>query len=126
MDISHSGLKSGEGTWLWLAKIITGALVITLLFVHFIVNHYTAPTGLLSYREVVVYLSNPWIALMESAFLVIVVAHALIGLRSIILDLKPPRMLLTAVNWVFSIVGVVSIIYGIWLIRTIVTRGVGG
>lgn len=126
MEAARSAPKSGEGTVLWLLKIITGALVIILLFVHLVVNHFTAPNGLLSYHEVAVYLSNPWIGLMESTFLVIVVSHSLIGLRSILLDLKPSRSLLSAINWVFSVVGIGSVIYGIWLIRVIVTRGAGG
>jgi succinate dehydrogenase / fumarate reductase membrane anchor subunit len=126
MDLARSAPKSGENLGLWLLKIVTGALVIVLLFVHLIVHHFTAQNGLLSYHDVAVYLSNPWIAWMESVFLVVVVSHALLGLRSILLDLKPSRSVLGAINWVFSIVGVVAVIYGIWLIRTIVTQGVGG
>jgi succinate dehydrogenase / fumarate reductase, membrane anchor subunit len=126
MEFTGSAPKSGENVGLWLLKIITGALVIVLIFVHLIVNHFTAQNGLLSYHDVAVYLSNPWIALMEGTFLVVVVSHALLGLRSILLDLKPSRSILGAINWVFSIVGVVAVIYGIWLIRTIVSRGVGG
>ncbi len=126
MDLTQSTPKSGEGAGLWLLKIITGALVVTLLIVHLIVNHFTAPGGLLNYHEVAVYLSNPWIALMESSFLVIVVTHALLGLRSIILDLKPSRAVMGFVNWGFSLLGVFSVVYGIWLIRVIVVRGTGG
>ncbi len=33
--------KSGESLGLWLLKIITGALVIVLLFVHLVVNHFS-------------------------------------------------------------------------------------
>lgn len=126
MDITRSAPKSGEGAWLWLLKIVTGALVITLLFVHLVVNHFTAPNGLLSYHEVAVYLANPWITVMESAFLIIVVSHALIGLRSILLDLKPSRAALGLINWGFLVVGAGSVVYGIWLLRIIVRSGAGG
>ena len=111
---------------MWLLKILTGVLVFTLLMVHLVVNHFAAEEGLLGYDEVVAYLSNPWIALMEISFLIIVVTHALVGTRSVILDLKPARSLLRALDWLFVAVGIVSIGYGIWLVRVIVNQGTGG
>ena len=126
MEISETSPKSGEGAGLWLLKIVTGALVITLLFVHLIVNHFTAPHGLLDYHDVAVYLSNPWIAFMEESFLVLVVSHSLLGLRSVVLDLNPARTVLQAINWIFALIGVSAVVYGIWLIQVIVSRGTGG
>src|ERR1041385_7878321 len=43
-----SAPRPGETTWLWLIKIITGPLLILVLILHLIVNHYVAslPTGL--------------------------------------------------------------------------------
>lgn len=124
MIATESIPKSGEGTWLWLIKIITGVLVIVILLIHFVVNHFIGETGgLLSYAQIVAYYRIPIIPIMEIAFLVLVVSHALLGLRSIILDLRPSRALLSAVNWIFSIMGVVSIVYGIWLIQAIVAQG---
>ncbi|RPI30761.1 MAG: hypothetical protein EHM70_13100 [Chloroflexota bacterium] len=111
--------KTGESTFLWFLKLLTGLLVITLLFIHLVVNHMVASEGLLSYAEVVAYLSNPWIALMEMSFLVIVVTHALLGTRSILLDLNPSRAVLRIVDVTFIAVGIVSIVYGIWLIQVI-------
>ncbi len=122
---ANTAPKTGETVWLWLLKVVTGLLVIVLLFVHLAVNHFLAPHGLLSYHDVAVYLSNPAVAVMESAFLVIVVTHSLVGTRSLLLDLKPSRAALTFVNWLFTAVGIVSIVYGLWLIRTIVVRGIG-
>ena len=112
-----------ETAWLWLLKIASGVLVIVLLFVHLIVNHLVATNGLMSYADVVRYLSNPWIALMESTFLVIVVTHSLVGVRSIILDLDPPAGLQKVIDIAMTVLGVGSVIYGIWLIRLIVIRG---
>ncbi len=118
--------KSGENFWLWFLKILSGILVIVLLFVHLTVNHFTATEGLLNFEEVVAYLSNPWIALMEISFLVIVVSHALLGTRSIILDFKPSRGVLRVMDWLFVAIGVVSIGYGIWLTRVVISWGSGG
>jgi len=115
--------KPGETTWLWLYKMISGPLIIVILIIHFIVNHFIGQNALLTYADVVKYYQIPIIPIMEIVFLFFVVSHALIGLRSIILDLHPSKAALTAINWLFTIVGVVSIVYGIWLISAIVSQG---
>ncbi len=58
---------------------------------------------------------------MEMTFLIAVVSHGLLGARSLLLDLKPSRSVLQAINISFLALGIVSIVYGIWLIRVIVT-----
>jgi succinate dehydrogenase / fumarate reductase membrane anchor subunit len=118
-----SVLKSHEGTWLWLYKMIAGGLIIVLLGVHFVVNHLVAPEGLLTYNDVLRYYTNPIVPVMEVLFLIFVISHALIGLRSIILDLNPTTKLLRTIDTVFIIAGVVFTIYGIWLVVVIVQRG---
>ena len=123
MEKTLYGPKSGEGTWIWLAKILSGALVAVILFIHLVVNHLVAPNGLLSYTEILKYYQNPIIPVMEILFVCLAVPHALVGLRSIILDLKPTRTILGWINWLFSIAGMVAIIYGIWLILRIVSAG---
>lgn len=112
--------KKREGFWLWFLKLLSGLLVIALLFVHLIVNHLTAPEGLLTFEEVVAYFANPWIVAMELSFLVIVVTHALIGARSVILDLNPSDGTLRAIDIFFVLLGLASIGYGIWLTSVIV------
>jgi succinate dehydrogenase / fumarate reductase membrane anchor subunit len=118
-----SAPKSGENTWIWLIKIVTGPLLVILLLVHFIVNHFIGQNGLLTYADVVAYYKNPLIPIMEILFLASVVTHSLTGLRGIFLDLKPSRSLLKIADWVFVIVGVVAVVYGAWLALTIASRG---
>ena len=107
--------KPDEATGLWLVKVLLGALIVVILTVHLIVNHYVGEGALLTWQNVVDYFSNPWIVFMEIVFLIVVVAHSLIGLRSIILDLNPSRGSMRIVDWALSLVGVLSIIYGVWL-----------
>ncbi|MGB8644353.1 MAG: hypothetical protein WCF84_03900 [Anaerolineae bacterium] len=118
-----SAPKSGENVWLWLFKILSGLLILIVLGIHFVVNHALVPGGLLTYQDIVNYYKNPIVPVMESAFLILVVPHALIGLRGIILDLRPARGLLQVVNWLFVIGGAAFIVYGIWLILVIGSRG---
>jgi succinate dehydrogenase / fumarate reductase membrane anchor subunit len=115
--------KSGENTWLWLIKIVTGPLLVVLLLIHFIVNHFIGQNGLLTYADVVAYYKNPIVPIMEICFLAAVVTHSLSGLRGIFLDLKPSRGLLKAADWVFVAVGVLAVVYGAWLALTIASRG---
>ncbi len=114
-----------EGSWLWLYKIVAGVLIVILLGVHFVVNHLVAPSGLLNYADVVRYYTVPFVPFMEVLFLILVISHALIGLRSIILDLNPPYRLLRVIDIVFIIAGVVFSVYGTWLVWVIVQRGQG-
>ena len=125
MNSSVSVPKSGEGSNAWLIKIITGVLVIIILGIHFVVNHTLGSRGgLLTYEGIVqYYANNPIIPIMEILFVSFVVTHALLGLRSIILDLKPSEKTLKTINRVFVVVGAAFILYGIGLIAVIVYRG---
>ena len=122
MLYEKSAPKTGENVWLWLLKILTGLAIVVLLAVHLIVNHLVAEGGLLSHAEVVAYYTNPWIVFMEAVFLLVVVSHSLVGLRSIILDLKPSRALLRLIDVAFLIIGVSSSIYGLWLLQAVVRQ----
>jgi succinate dehydrogenase / fumarate reductase membrane anchor subunit len=123
-SLSVSTPKSGENSWLWLLKLVTGPFILILILVHFVVNHAISASGLLQYSDVVAYYQVWVVPIMEIIFLGLVVSHSLLGLRSIVLDLHPPRGLLMAINWVFLILGIVSFVYGTWLILVIVSRGV--
>ena len=107
--------KPDEGTGLWLVKVILGIFIIVLLSVHLIVNHYVGEGALLTWQNVVDYFSNPWIVFMEITFLIVVVSHSLIGMRSIFLDLNPTRGSMKIIDWFLLLLGTGSIIYGIWL-----------
>lgn len=114
--------KSGENVWLWLIKILTGLGIVVLLGVHLVVNHLVAEGGLLTHADVVAYYTNPWIVLMEAVFLAFVVSHSLIGVRSILLDLKPSPGFLRVLDVVLVVVGVVSTVYGLWLLQVVVRQ----
>jgi succinate dehydrogenase hydrophobic anchor subunit len=120
-----SGPRPGENTWIWLVKIVTGPLLVIVLGLHLTVNHYlgSVPTGLMTYDDVIRYFQNPIIPAIEILFLITVVTHSLIGLRGIILDMNPSRNTLSIVTWLLVILGVSSVLYGIWLALTIASKG---
>jgi succinate dehydrogenase hydrophobic anchor subunit len=104
-------------------KILTGPLLVILLFIHLLVNHFLGQTGLLTYADVVAYYRNPLIPVMEILFLATVVTHSLTGLRGILLDLHPARRFLKVIDGGLILVGISAVTYGIWLILVIVSKG---
>jgi len=118
-----SAPRAGENMWLWMIKMVTGPILVILLLIHFIVNHFVAETGLLTYADVVAYYRNPVIPIMEIIFLGTVVAHSLIGLRGILLDLNPARRLLKVIDGGLILTGISAISYGVWLVLVIVSKG---
>ncbi|MHB1481162.1 MAG: succinate dehydrogenase/fumarate reductase transmembrane subunit [Bellilinea sp.] len=115
--------KRNEGAARWLIKIVAGLFIVVLLGIHFVVNHLVAPGGLLTYADIVKYYQNPIVVIMEITFLIVVVIHSFLGLRSIILDLNPSRNVLKVTNYFLLILGAALITYGIWLALTVAGRG---
>lgn len=114
--------RARENSWLWLAKVLTGVLVLAVLLIHLVVNHFVAEGGLLTYADVLAYYKNPVIPVMEGFFLVFVVSHALLGVRGILLDLAPPPRLLRAADVALVAFGAGAIVYGLWLLITLAAR----
>jgi len=115
--------RRNESVAIWSIKIIAGLLIIVLLGVHFVINHLVAPGGLLTYADVVQYYQNPLIPIMEGFFLIFVIAHCLLGIRSIILDLNPSPSVLLWANWLLVIIGIAASAYGIWLLIVVSLAG---
>lgn len=121
--MNTSNRKPQESAWLWLAKIVAGLMLVVIMGIHFWVNHLVAPGGLLSYSDVLAYYQNPVIVLMEIVFLAFVVTHALLGIRSILLDLNPSRRALRWIDTALFTLGIAAIGYGTWLALFIAARG---
>lgn len=117
--------RPGETAWLWLIKIVTGPLLVIVFILHLTVNHYlgSMSSGLMTYDDIIRYFQNPIVPAIEILFLVTVVAHCLIGLRGIVLDMNPSRPALRTVTWLLALLGVSSVVYGIWLALTIASKG---
>ena len=110
-------------SWSWIFQAFTGALLVVLLGLHMVVQHFVVKGGLRDYQQVVQYISNPFVFLLEIAFLIVVTWHALLGVRAIILDLGLKPAAERKVTAILSILGVIIVAYGIWLSATIVAQG---
>jgi succinate dehydrogenase hydrophobic anchor subunit len=114
--------KNNEDVWLWLIKIIAGLMVFVVLGVHLVINHTVAPGGLLTYQDVIDYYQVPIVPIMEFFFLVVVITHSLLGLRSIILDLNPAQKIRQVVDIILALLGAGGMIYGTWLLIILSNR----
>ena len=106
--------KDSAGAY-WLVQVITGLLLIFLLGLHMIAHHFVAEGGLRNFEEVIAYISNPIIFVLEVLFLIVVTPHAMLGLQNIVMDLGPSESATRTITWVFRILTIVILAYGIWL-----------
>ena len=106
-------------TFRWILQASLGILLVLLLAVHLIVNHWVAPHGLLTYSDVIHYYDHPGIVWMEASFLIVVTVHCLLGIHAIIYDLDLSSRVTYFITRVVILVGAVAILYGLWLIGTI-------
>ena len=106
----------------WFVQAGLGILLIVLLSIHLVVNHWVAPQGLLTYADVLDYYDVPGIALMEILFLAVVTVHCLMGVHAILLDLALSAASIKVWTWLLVIGGLVILAYGIrltWVVASL-------
>lgn len=109
------------GGWGWILQVLTGAALLVLVVVHLVAQHFvvSAPGGLRDRASVLAYLGNPVIVVIESAFMLTVTWHALLGVRSILLDLGLGPHARRRVTVGLSALGAVTLAYGFWMIASL-------
>jgi succinate dehydrogenase hydrophobic anchor subunit len=110
--------SKASSTWYWQA--FTGVALLVLLGLHFIANHFIAAGGIRDFADVVSYLRNPIILVLEVLFLVVVATHAMLGVRAIVMDLGISDHAEKRLGQVLTVVGVLTVGYGLWLTWTII------
>ncbi len=106
--------------WAWQA--VTGVLVLLLVTLHMVANHFVVRGGLRDYHDVVAYISNPVILPLEILFLVVVSWHGLLGLRAVIFDFGLSRRAERVITRVLYGVWVVTIIYGLGVLAIVISH----
>ena len=106
--------------WGWQA--ITGALLLVLVTLHMVANHFVVTGGLRDYQGVIDYITNPIILALETLFLVVVSWHGLLGLRAVIFDFGLSARAERVVTRVLLGLWVVTVLYGLTLLAILVTR----
>ena len=85
--------RRGRSARLWHWTAGTGMALVVLATMHIVAQHFIVHQkgGLRTYAEVLSYIGNPVIFVLEAAFLVAVTIHAMLGVRGVFgdLDLSP-------------------------------------
>jgi len=113
----------GGGSLTWILQVVSGVLLVLLLGVHIVMQHFVASGGLRDYAQVVSYLSNPAVLAAESLFVIVLIWHAMLGLRAVLLDFGfGPRGQALITRGVIAL-GAVTAAYSFWLIATLAAKG---
>jgi succinate dehydrogenase hydrophobic anchor subunit len=116
-------MRRGDGSSvLWLVQAISGFALPILLGLHMIANHFVVEGGLRTYGDVLAYLSHPVVFALELIFLLVVVPHAFLGLRAVLLDLGPKPRTVRFLDATLILLGTATLLYGITLFVTLQGR----
>jgi succinate dehydrogenase / fumarate reductase membrane anchor subunit len=112
--------ETNRGSLAWVYQAISGALVLVLITLHMVAQHFVVSTGLRNFADVIAWLSNPIMVVIEVLFLVVVTWHGLLGLRAVIFDFGLSERSERAITRVLYVVWAVTVIYGVWLLYTVI------
>ena len=113
MDNPFAKEPKASSGWLW--QVFTGVGLVFLLGLHFIANHFIVKGGLRDFTDVVSYLRNPIILVLEVLFLVVVTTHAMLGVRAIVTDFGLSDRIEKRLSQALTAIGVLTVVYGLWL-----------
>lgn len=97
----------------WIGQAVSGILLIIIVLLHMIFHHFQE--GLLSVNQVIAHVSNPAIFILELIFVFVVTYHALVGIRAVIFDLQLSDAARRRISTALTVLGVVTVIYGVIL-----------
>jgi succinate dehydrogenase hydrophobic anchor subunit len=110
-------------TFAWAAQVTSGVLLLVLLTVHMVAQHFVVEGGLRTYADVVAWIRNPVVFAVEALLLVCVTWHGIAGVHAVLLDLGLRGRTERIVAQVLLGVAVVTIMYGLWLLYRIAFGG---
>src|SRR5271165_1749590 len=110
------------GTTTWILQVISGVLLIFLLGAHIVAQHFVVKGGLRDYAQVVSYLANPAVLAIESLFVVVLIWHAMLGLRAVLLDFGFGHRGQALITRGVVVLGAVTAAYSFWLIAAIAAK----
>jgi succinate dehydrogenase hydrophobic anchor subunit len=98
-------------------------LLLVLLTVHMVAQHFVVAGGLRGYADVVAWVRNPVVFATEVLLLVCVTWHGIAGVHAVLLDLGLRGRAERVAARVLLDLGVVTVLYGIWLLSVLAFRG---
>jgi succinate dehydrogenase hydrophobic anchor subunit len=119
--VSRPGRSSR--VWHWTAG--SGMALVALATLHIVAQHFVVHQtgGLRTYGEVLSYIANPVIFVLEAGFLCAVTIHAMLGIRGIIRDRDLSPRAQRRLDRALWAIGTLTIAYGMLLLVTLAARG---
>ena len=119
-----------RNTYLWFIQLVTGILIAVLAGIHTVWMHLDA---ILGFFGVDVGEVTAWQSMIERsrevmwagiyiALLVVVLYHALNGLRNIILELTPSARTERIVTWTIAAFGIIVFIWSVYVPISLLTK----
>ncbi|HET9919921.1 MAG TPA: hypothetical protein VFQ30_08780 [Ktedonobacteraceae bacterium] len=118
MDNPFAQEPRASSSWLW--QVITGIGLLFLLGLHLVAQHFLVKGGLRDYAEVVTYLRNPLVLVLEVLFLVCVTTHAMLGVRAILQDFGLSARVEQRLSRGLTGVGILTVAYSLLLLWVII------
>jgi succinate dehydrogenase hydrophobic anchor subunit len=108
----------------WRATAFSGVALLLLVTVHMVAHHFVVEEvgGLRTYAQVLDYIANPVIFVIECLFLVVVTTHAMLGLRSVLFDFGLSIRAKRLVARGLLVLGIVTVAYGFMLLGVLASR----
>jgi succinate dehydrogenase hydrophobic anchor subunit len=121
-DAMTSAPAGRSRTWVWTAG--TGVALLVLVTIHMVAHHFVVERmgGLRTYQDVLDYVANPVMFVIECVFLVVVTIHSMLGLRSVLFDFGLSVRTKHLIDRGLVVLGVLTVAYGFLLIGVLASR----
>lgn len=126
MPEARIGTSKVAGTWPWALQRLSAVLLIVLLGVHLWVTHFADidPDEHITVAGVETRLDQFVYVVVDYSLLAMVIYHGLNGMRTVMLDFDMFARRARAVDLALSILGIATMIWGIWVLFPFI--GIGG
>ena len=113
-----------NGSRIWRVTAFSGVAVLVLVTVHMVAHHFVVDEigGLRTYAQVLDYVANPVIFVLECLFLVAVTIHAMLGVRAVLFDFGLSTRAQRLVSRGLTALGIATIAYGFALVGILASR----
>jgi succinate dehydrogenase hydrophobic anchor subunit len=98
-------------------------LLLVLLTVHMVAQHFVVSGGLRTYDQVVTWIRNPVVFAVEALLLICVTWHGIAGVHAVLLDLGLRGRAERIVARILLDVAAATILYGLWLLSMLAFGG---
>lgn len=114
----------GRSARVWRWTVGSGVALVALASVHLVAQHFIVHEtgGLRTYHQVLDYIANPVIFVIECGFVLAVTIHAMLGLRGVLHDFGPGPRARQRIDIGLWVLGTVTVGYALALLVVLAVR----